>query len=383
MGRYFTSVGKIKMNINKFFSKKSKWFIFLFFLVFIIGNSRVRCEIRAKIARWYNNCSAAISLTHDHGQPASKLNRKINKFVVDNGLTMDYEIVTGNYIRFPVRRKHLLHKLTASGLSFYGHGHTHINHDKLSYNEALKSFKQCYKTMKDLGLKPTAYAYPHGAGMEKETRQALSEAGFLSGRLHFSKRSTDPYIVPGSTLEPEDWFALPTIVMQDYAFNQCKKCVNNNEELIPYLDNAIQKRAWIILTYHSIGNEKGYGFFKFEEFKKNIHSIRERDFWSASMNSVTLYTRERSRAKVKIEPVRNSIKKIQTIRITLSDGLPNEIYDQPLTILFNLPGSWINKSIALVENGKVLKTLVFDSINGMISIKPDEIKKELVVVNEI
>lgn len=373
----------------------------LLLFVFVIGTFDVRCESAvskrfsdtgpqeklkepvelpgAKIARWYNNCAAAISITYDSGNPASKLNKRTNKFVIDNGLTMDYEIVTRSYLRSYYAKKYLLNRVIPSGLGYYGHGHKHINHDKLSYEEALKSFKKCYQTMTDFGLKPIAYGYPHGAGNKMETRKALAAAGFLCGRLHSSELMTNPYIMPDSQLVPEDWFALPTLVMQDYGARQCKECVNNNKELIPYLDEAIRRKAWIILTYHAIGKEDGYGFFKYEEFKKNIYSIKERNFWNASMNAVTLYIRERLRAEVKIIPILNPGKEIKEILITVSDGLPNDIYDQPLTILLDLPKSWINKTIALVENENILNTFVFDSIKGMISIKPDEIERKIVI----
>jgi hypothetical protein len=355
-------------------------------LIFIIGTFNVRGESgvskklpTAKIARWYNNCAAAISITYDHGNPASKSNKKINKFVIDNGLTMDYEIVTHSYLSSPYGKKKLFQEVITPGLGYFGHGHKHVNHDKLSYEEALASFKKCYQTMLDLGIKPIAYSYPQGAGHKPETRKALADSGFLCGRLHFSKRMTNPYIVPDEQLEPGDWFALPTLVMQDYGAGQCKKCVNNNEELVPYLDETIRRGAWIILTYHAVGQETQYGFFKLEEFKKNIYSIKERNFWNASMSAVTLYIRERLHAEVKLVPVLKH-KKIKEILVTAADGLPNDIYDQPLTILLDLPDSWRNKPLALVEKEKIIKTFVVDSNNGMISIKPDEIERKIVTI---
>ena len=363
-----------------------RYLLSLVLFVFVIGAFAVRCESdikerlpAAKIARWYNNRAAAVSITYDHGNPVTKSNKRINKFVIDNGLTMDYEIVTHSYLRTRYGKKNLFREVITPGLGYFGHGHKHIDHDQLSYEEALASFKKCYQTISDFGLKPIAYAYPQGGGNKPETRKALADAGFLCGRLHFSNGMTNPYIVPDVQLEPEDWFALPTLVMQDKGTRQCKKCVSTNEELIPYLDETIRRGAWIILTYHAIGEENQYGFFKLEEFKKNIYSIKERNFWNASMNAVTLYIRERLHAEVKLVPVLKH-KKIEEILVTVADGLPNDIYDQPLTILLDLPGSWINKPLALVEKEKILNTFVVDSSNGMISIKPDEIERKIVMV---
>lgn len=323
------------------------------------------------IAKWYNNCTAAISLTYDDGRPKARTNEAVNKFVLENGLTMDYELVTADYILKPKLKENLLKRMIPSGLGYFGHGHEHVEHDRLSYEDALKSFKQCYAAMLELGLKPVAYAYPHGAGKESETKKALAEAGFLSGRLHFSEKMNTPYIIPGSQAEPDDWFGLPTLVMQDYAFNHCNRCVNNNEQLIPYLDETIREKAWIILTYHAIGNKKNYGFFKYDEFQKNIYAIKERNFWNASMNAVTLYIRERLHAEVKITPVLKH-HKIEEMRIQVSDHLPNNIYNQPLTVMFHIPKEWIDETIALVENGQTVKTYIYPLIDAMISLPPDE-----------
>ena len=328
------------------------------------------------IAKWYNNCAAAISLTYDDGRPKSRMNEIVNKFVLENGLTMDYELVTYNYILKPKLKANLLERMIPSGLGYFGHGHKHVNHDLLPYEEALKSFKQCYDAVRGLGLKPVAYAYPGGAGKETKTKKALAEAGFLSGRLHFSEKMNAPYIVPGSQTEPDDWFGLPTLVMQDYAFNRCKRCVNNNDQLIPYLDEAIREKAWIILTYHAIGNKKKYGFFKYAEFQKNIYAVKERNFWNASMNAVTLYIRERLHAEVKIVPVLKH-HKVDEMRITVSDNLPNNIYDQPLTVMFHIPKEWIDETIALMEKGQTVKTFVYPSIDAMISLPPDETERQL------
>lgn len=328
------------------------------------------------IAKWYNNCAAAISLTYDDGRPKSKMNQAINKLVLENGLTIDYELVTYDYMLRPKLKDYLLEIMIPSGLGYFGHGHKHVNHDRLSYEAALMSFKQCYKIMLEFGLKPVAYAYPGGKGIEMKTKKALAEAGFLSGRVYFSKKMNAPYIVPGLQVEPDDWFGLPTLVMQDYSFSHCKSCVNNNEQLIPYLDRTISEKAWIILTYHAIGNEKNYGFFKYTEFQKNILAIKERNFWNASMNAVTLYIKERLHAQIKIEPAfKNG--KIEEMAIALSDNLPNDIYSQPLTILFRIPKEWLNQSIVLEKNGQPVKTFVFVSTNAMISLIPDETELKL------
>lgn len=330
------------------------------------------------IAKWYDNHTGAISLTYDDGAPYSELNRTANKFVLENGLSLDYEIVTYDYLRNPDIKKYLLHRVIPSGLGYFGHGHQHQNHDQLSYEEALKSFKRCYEALKELGLKPVAYAYPNGAGHKPETQKALADSGFLAGRLHYSEKMTAPYLLADKEKEPANWFALPTLVMQDFSFSKCKRCVGNDEQLIPYLDETLKKTAWIILTYHAIGDENGYGFFKYSEFQKNVASIKARDFWCASMNTITLYIRERLNATVRMTPLFQG-KKCREISIIVSDSLPNDIYSQPLTIVFTIPPDWIGKTISLIENGKEPRSFLFQSREAKVSIAPDETEKKFIL----
>jgi len=338
------------------------------------------------IAKWYNNQAAAVSLTYDDGCPFSPVNRQINHFLVEKGITMDYEVVTFDYLRSQDLKNFLINKLIPFGMGYFGHGHHHVNHDQLTYEEALISFQRCYNAMKTMGLKPVAYAYPMGAGYEAKTRQALADSGFLCGRLHISYQMENAYIVPNEKMEPEDWFGLPTFVMQDFSFNQCQRCINNNDELIPVLEQAIMKTAWIILTYHAIGDEKGYGYYKLDEFKKNVAAIGERSFWNASMGAVTLYIRERLHAVVKVSLQINHQKEITEISLIVSDGLPDYIYNQPLTILFKIPDSWVGKPLEFIDtaqSGHPSLPLCFNSVEGMVSILPDDAVKRLVLAKRV
>ena len=118
----------------------------------------------------------------DSGWPLNDNDAAARRFALENNIRFDYEIITANYLGFQVLRDFIQQILLPQGFGYFGHGHTHINHDELPYNEAYQSFRQCYHIMQELGLKPVSYAYPGGYGHEPETRQALEAAGFLSGR---------------------------------------------------------------------------------------------------------------------------------------------------------------------------------------------------------
>ena len=346
-------------------------------IVTVVGNSSQSLPVPL-IAKWYNNHTAAITLTYDDGDPASKSNRIVNNLIIENQLTIDYEIITYDYSRNPALLDYLLKKIVPPRFGYFGHGHKHDNHDKFTYQQALNSFQKCYQKMKEWGLHPVAYSYPRGAGNAPTTQKALADSGFLSGRLHYSKFMTQPYLVSDQEKEPPNWFALPTLVMQDHSFSNCEKCVGTNQQLIPYLDQTLNKTAWIILTYHAIGDEKGYGFIKLDQFKKNLESIKERDFWVASLNTVTLYVRERAHAQVNFNPVFHG-EKLEQIDLTLSDQLPNDIYNQPLTLVLTLPTQYIGRELLIRENGTVIYSSKIQTATPMISILPDEIPKTITI----
>lgn len=193
------------------------------------------------IAKWYDHHLAAISITNDNGNLLVDTEKQAQSFMIEIGMTLDYELITEEYLNHSEALECLLQVLIPNGFGYYGHG----------------SFRLCYETIQQFGLKPVGYAYPHGKGNKAETRRALADAGFLSGRMHSIGHHNNPYIMLDSILIPEDRYVLPTLVMQDDTFNQCDWCINNTTELVPYLEETLRRKAWLILTYHSIGDEEG------------------------------------------------------------------------------------------------------------------------------
>ena len=110
-------------------------------------------------------------------------------------------------------------------------------------------------------------------------------------------RSGACYNIPGNMRAPANRFALCALPMQSLDFKAggvmpCYSCINNNCDLLPVLDGALERTAWIILVYRSIGRPKEYGWYDWGEFQKDVRSIAARDFRVAPMNDITLYARE-------------------------------------------------------------------------------------------
>ena len=205
--------------------------------------------LNASVAKWFDNHTAAISITNDDW-PIRGREPDIDSYVLEQGLVMGYEIVTGDSFggdrifsgRDDYRIAYLMSELVPQGFSYFGHGHDHIDHDELSYEEALESFRTNYDTMKDWGMKPVAYAYPRSAGNEEETQRALRDSGFLSGRLQ-NFDAERYYNIPDSQTAPDNWFGLQSLEMQAIEFQGCEACINGNDDLTPILDEALERTA--------------------------------------------------------------------------------------------------------------------------------------------
>ena len=339
------------------------------------------------VAKWYDDHAAAISITYDGpasdgslAYPDARLparaplltdTRPLEDVALGLGLTLDYEVVTVKFDWFPHIETYFLERVVPRGLGYFGHGHLHVDHDRMSYDGAYRSFRRNFERMLDSGLKPVAYAYPRGAGREEETQRALADAGFLSG--HFAdSRGIGHYIVPGARMTPDNWFALPRLHMESYDFQQCRSCINGTDELIPILDEALKRTAWIAPAYHNVGVYDRYGFYDRDAFEDDMRAIAARDFWVASMNAVVLYVRERERAVVTVEPVGADAAAPDRLRVTLSDGLDNERFDQPLTLRFRPPPSWMGRTVAVLRDGHAVAEIALDASPVLVSLPPDE-----------
>lgn len=326
--------------------------------------------VKVSIAKWYNNHTAAITITHDAPTPQLETDKEAQKHLNKYGLVMDYELVTKEYKEESLQ--YLKKKIEEKQLSYFGHGNTHSNHDKMSYDEAYYSFKACFDKMTEWELSPIAYAYPFGAGKQSETQLALKDAGFLSGRAFTSDNEDVPtfHIMPQNEVEPRNWYLLPTLRMENIDFNNNSKMINNNSELTPILEESIKLHSWIILTYHSIGDKKGWGYTTMDNFKENIKLISEHDFWNASMNDITIYSYERKNAEIMINSFSNDS---SSFSITISDGFYDKRFSHPLTVL--LSGIRSNKSgiYEISQNSISLDTITLINDTIQMNLTPNEI----------
>jgi len=331
-----------------------------------------------EITKWPDGFKAAFTPTLDAGSP-SHFDAE-NQWLIDNGLFIDYEVITAVYDESPERVSFLRDVLVPEGFGYFGHGHAHDNHDNFDYDEAYASFRQNFLSMASYGLKPVAYAYPYGHGILERTRRALSDSGFLSGRLNWPVfEGYGPCIIPDDDTEPPDWFGLPALRMESYDFEQCGDCVNNPEEFFAYLDKCIEQGAWLINTYHAIGFDGetdgrpvGWGFYRRHHFYEEMTRIRELQeqgvVWLARMNDATLYARQRHNASFDLNPIEERV-----YQLFLDDGLDRDIFDLPLTLRLKIDNEYLDHRIEISDSfNTIVAELQIAGEERLINLIPSE-----------
>ena len=184
--------------------------------------------------------------------------------------------------------------------------------------------------------------------------------------------------MPDEDMSPKDWYGLPSLVMFDSdSFPEADRAINTTEELTPYLDEAVNRRAWLILTYHDIGGKPGSGHYTIDSFQSDLDAVARRDFWVASMNEVTLYARERERSTVEYEYLEDVAGNIKAISVIVNDRSDDPRYDQPLTILFTIPESWKGRSMDLYDGGSLIGPGIIQGRSGQVNLIPGERRYEI------
>lgn len=287
---------------------------------------------QVEVAKWYNGHTAAVSINYDARWRGKGRDAKIDEAideVLNRNLVMDFELVTANYTDYPDLVAQMHSELIPHGITFFGHGHKHDFHDNFDFDYCYNTFKLCYDLMKEWGFTPRTYAYPHWAGYKATTQLANELAGFIAAR-GMAVNPDSVYICPDDEREPCNWYYMPSAAMA----YQREEYLSDHAALSPILEKNLEKTAWVIITYHSIGYEEGWGYYPFEEFRKDLDQIAENDYWCGSMDNVTCYIKERNRFQLDVTLLSSNADSLK-FKVSFRDDLDNTIYNQPLTLDFN------------------------------------------------
>jgi len=289
-------------------------------------------SLSVDVSKWHDGHTAAVSVTYDARWNSDPLVMDAADEALKRNIPISFEMVTSYFTDYPELIVQMQEELLPRGITFYGHGHTHDDFDSKSFEYSFDSFTRCYNYMKAWGLNPRAYAYPHGKGFESTTKLANRLAGFICARgLTFL--SNPNYICPDDVKEPRDWYYLPCIsVAQEYV-----GYINDHAGMSGVLRTNLEKTAWIIIMYHSIGFPGAWGYYPYDEYLSDLDEIAAQDFWCAPMGTIACYVKERSGFEYRAKEIETADDHAE-YKVMFIDRLDNATYDQPLTLDITFSG---------------------------------------------
>lgn len=143
--------------------------------------------------------------------------------------------------------------------------------------------------------------------------------------------------------------------LKSYIFNN-----STAQEMSQWVEDAISSKGWSIILLHScVAGEQSDGLNISQAlFSKYLDYLdtKKDSVWIASFNEVVAYTKEARGANIEIAEEENKL----TIKVT--DELPDELFDHPLTMKVNINSDWTEveakqdktdlKPTVYTENGK-------------------------------
>ena len=308
-----------------------------------------RFDITSTPTKWYNNHSAAVSLTFDI--PVPVCNTVVSE-ALRRSIQPDVEMVTSLEF-YKLKDKAVfrdLESFSAQGIHFFGHGHLHdsINYDSVSYEVALAQFDSCFRFMEEWNLSPLAYGYPGGHGEKVSTQKAVADAGFICAR-GIQPDTDSNFICADDQAEPEKWFYLPAVCVG----NVSGFSIHDHTGMVELFEKNLLKKSWLIPMYHSIGDLNGWGYYPMDDYIEDLEYLLETDTWLAHMDVVARYIMERNSYRMSWRMVDEATDMI-SIEAVFSDSLDPELERVPLTLEMEVSGDTPFSRCDVTDNTGVL-----------------------------
>jgi peptidoglycan/xylan/chitin deacetylase (PgdA/CDA1 family) len=320
-------------------------------------HSKKELPAKIKVADWYGFSKAAYSFTFDDGLISqyqyaapvlNKYNMKATFYILSESLQEDSA-------KLPSWRYGYWHhflKLHQQGHEIGAHTVTHPRLTSLSDGNVAKPGTLIYelvapiKTIKEKisGSEVISFAYPmvdyNDHVMDQASRYFVSSRA--GGNLTNSK-------VP-------EWNELKSYTIR---YTEPRILENDTKKIIELEkwinDNTIHKQGWSILMAHDVLPVQEAGkatdswhpisVETFESFVKWIKERQDRnELWVETVGNISKYVKEREFLDIKI--LEDSENKMM---LELSDNLPDEIYNYPLSIEVSVPVSWKKVSVKQMD----------------------------------
>lgn len=346
---------------------------------------RKKCDF-VTIGEWFNFSKASYSLTFDDGLRS--------QYLYAFPILQRYDLSSTFYIVPPMLADDKSTPTWRYGswkefLEIAHHGHeigTHsMTHQKLTEFEVGSEKTKgtlLYELVEPINIlklkipryQATSVAYPY-----TDFNDLVSSASsnyYIAGRGGIG--------TVGNLSSPENMTALQASTIQ-YSGNRDLQSDLSQIAVIQKIieNNIIQNKRWGIWLAHDVLPLKDViaatdswhpvSEESFEEFAKWLQSkVKTKELWVSSVGKISKYIKERDRASIEVIEQSTS-----HVTLKLSDGLPDDLFDQPLSLQFGLPLGW--NSVQIVINNKSISHDIEERLVRFNAI-PD---RGLIVINKL
>lgn len=175
---------------------------------------------------------------------------------------------------------------------------------------------------------------------------------------------------------PSDFYRIGSIISGSAG-------INTVDALNSKANDAVSQNGWCVYLHHGVGNDgHGYSNTPTSVFQGNLDYLdQNRDkIWTESFGNVIRYIKERDAVSLSIKSSDNS-----SIVVTITDNLPDSIFNYPLSFRRPLPTNWTDPVIT--QKGVAVKDTIVTVNNSkyvMFEAVPDggdvEIRSQAVAV---
>jgi len=135
-------------------------------------------------------------------------------------------------------------------------------------------------------------------------------------------------------------------------------------EMNKWVDNVINENGWLVECIHGI-DSGGWQPVPYNVYDQHFSYLKEKEsfLWVATVQDIVKYTKERQSFMIYDEIVTN-----KNITFYLTDFLPDDIYNYPLTITMNLPAKFETVYQAKQNNRPLPNKIIFSGTNRILLI---------------
>ena len=293
-----------------------KWLFAILSLMVLPINAQIAHNY--EVATWHQFRTSAVTYTFDDNTANqlsialpifNQYNFKITLFVISGRIT--------NWSGY----------LSASNNGHEVASHTvdHYNMSTLTVNDQDLELKKSQITIKS-NLKSSdcvTVAYPNCIIGDLNSIQKY----YIAGRV------CNGAIIPST---PIDFYKISSISTGTASSVQTAIQLNSKVDL------AKSSKGWCMFMTHAIDGETGYSPTQSSELATHLAYVNSKssDFWVATFENVVKYIKERNALSISEVPASSD-----SYLISVTDNLPDSIYNVPITIKRLLPTAWISGKV--------------------------------------